>query len=80
MTLHATSQSPGDLRWRVDYEYIDDPSCGTLEPKDGLVGADGSINFSFNPNRAGAFYVDVTVADEQDRQTCGEVKIVATSP
>ena len=77
VTLHATSSTPGDLRWRVSYEYMDDPCCGALEPKDGLVESDGSINFSFTPDRAGTFYLEVTVADAQDRQTCGEVKIVA---
>jgi len=80
VTLHATSSSPGDLRWRVDYEYMDDPCCGTLEPKDGLVGSDGTFQFSFTPNRAGTFDIEVTVADAQDRQTCGAVKIVATGP
>ena len=56
---------------------MDEPCCGALEPKDGLVESDGSINFSFTPDRAGTFYLEVTVADAQDRQTCGEVKVVA---
>jgi hypothetical protein len=80
VTLHATSQSPGPLKWKADYEFIDNPCCGTLEPKEGLVAADGSINFSFTPNRPGWFYLTVTVSDEMDRQTCGELEIASASP
>jgi hypothetical protein len=63
-----------------DYEFIDNPCCGALEPKEGLVAADGSINFSFTPNRPGWFYVTVTVSDEKDRQTCGEIEIASSGP
>jgi hypothetical protein len=80
VTLHATSQSLGALRWQADYEFIDNPCCGVLEPKEGMVAADGSIGFSFTPNRAGHFFVAVTVSDERNRQTCGEVEIISSSP
>jgi hypothetical protein len=71
--------SPGDgsltLYVQADYEYIDNPCCGTLEPRNGIVGSDGSIQFVITPNRHGTYFVEVTVLDEQDRQTCGEVEI-----
>jgi hypothetical protein len=79
VTLHATSQSPGPLRWQADYEFIDNPCCGVLQPKEGVVAPDGSINLSFTPNRPGWFYVTVTVSDEMNRQTCGELEIVSSS-
>jgi hypothetical protein len=80
--LHATSQSSGALRWQADYEYIDNPCCGTLAPKQGEVGPDGHIRFVFTPNRVGTFFVEVTVLDEMDRQACSEVVIesVALAP
>jgi|WetSurMetagenome_2_1015567.scaffolds.fasta_scaffold04242_5 hypothetical protein len=75
VTLHASSPVSGTLRWQADYEYIDNPCCGTLEPRNGIVGSDGSIQFVFTPNRHGTYFVEVTVLDEQDRQICGEVEI-----
>lgn len=79
VTLHATSQSPGVLRWQADYEFIDNPCCGVIEPNEGVVAADGRIDLSFTPNRAGHFFLTVTVSDEMNRQTCGEVEIIAES-
>ena len=75
VTLYATSPMPGALRWQADYEYIDNPCCGILEPRNGIVGSDGSIHFVFTPNRHGTYFVEVTVLDEHDRQTCAEVEI-----
>ena len=44
-----------------------------------VVAADGRIDLSFTPNRAGHFFLTVTVSDEMNRQTCGEVEIIAES-
>jgi hypothetical protein len=75
VVLRATSPMPGTLRWQADFEYIDNPCCGILEPRNGIVGSDGNIRFVFTPNRPGTYYVEVTVLDEHDRQACFEVEI-----
>lgn len=78
--LYATSQSPGALRWQADYEFLDTPCCGTLEPKEGTVEPGGRIDFAFTPNRAGTYYIAVTVTDERGRQTCGDVVVKSEAP
>lgn len=75
VVLRATSPMGGTLRWQADFEYIDNPCCGTLEPRNGIAGIDGNIRFWFTPNRHGTYYVEVTVLDEHDRQACFEVEI-----